>query len=64
MRPLALGDWHGDSWFVNEGLQAGDRLVVDGGQRLAPGAKVVVVQADGQATAAAAAASAPASTAR
>ncbi len=64
MRPLALGDWHGDSWFVNEGLQAGDRLVVDGGQRLAPGAKVVVVQADGQATAAAAVASAPASTAR
>ncbi len=61
-RPLALGDWHGDSWFVNEGLAAGDRLVVDGAQRLTPGAAVIVVQADGQATAAAA--SAPASAAR
>lgn len=69
MRPLVLGDWHGDSWFVNEGLAAGDRLVVDGGQRLAAGAGVVVVQLDGKATAAApapasaAAASAPASAA-
>ena len=38
-------------------------VVVDGGQRLSPGAKVIVVQADGVATAAAAA-SAPASAAR
>ena len=60
MRPLVLGDWHGDSWFVNEGLRPGDRLVVDGGQRLAPGASVVVVQLDGQATAASAPAAAPA----
>ena len=59
-RPLALGDWHGDSWFVNEGLAAGDRLVVDGGQRLTPGAAVIVAMADGKATAA----SAPASAAR
>ena len=63
MRPLALGDWHGDSWFVNEGLQAGDRLVVDGGQRLTPGAAVVIVQADGKPTAAAPSASAGAAAA-
>jgi len=62
-RPLVVGDWYGDSWFVNEGLVPGDRLVVDGGQRLSPGATVVIVQADGKATAAAAA-SAPASAVR
>jgi membrane fusion protein (multidrug efflux system) len=61
-RPLVVGDWYGDSWFVNEGLVPGDRLVVDGGQRLAPGATVIVVQADGKPTAAAA--SAPASATR
>jgi len=46
-RPLVVGDWHGDSWFVKEGLVSGDQLVVDGGQRLSPGAQAVVVQADG-----------------
>jgi membrane fusion protein, multidrug efflux system len=61
-RPLVVGDWYGDSWFVNEGLRPGDRLVVDGGQRLSSGAAVIVVQADGKATAAAA--SAPASAPR
>ncbi|MBX3643604.1 MAG: efflux RND transporter periplasmic adaptor subunit [Rubrivivax sp.] len=66
LRPLEVGDWFGDGWFVNEGLAPGDRLVVDGGQRLSPGASVVVVQADGKATAAAASApgAAPASAAR
>ncbi len=62
-RPLVLGDWYGDSWFVNEGLKPGEQLVVDGGQRLAPGATVIVVQADGKATAAAASASAAAASA-
>lgn len=50
LRPLVLGDWLGDSWFVNEGLSAGDRLVVDGGQRLSSNAHVIVVQADGTST--------------
>lgn len=62
LRPLVVGDWHEDSWFVDQGLAAGDRLVVDGGQRLTPGATVIVAQADGKATGAAAA-SAPAGTA-
>jgi membrane fusion protein (multidrug efflux system) len=59
-RPLVVGDWLGDSWFVNEGLKPGDQLVVDGGQRLSPGATVIVAMADGVATAAGAAASAAA----
>ena len=53
-RPLRVGDWQGDYWFVDEGLQGGDRLVVDGGQRLADGVLVTVVQADGKLTDAAA----------
>ena len=39
-RPVVVGDWYGDSWFINEGLNAGDRVVVDGTLRLAPGTSV------------------------
>jgi membrane fusion protein (multidrug efflux system) len=42
LRPVLVGDWHGDSWFIAQGLAAGDRVVVDGGLRLAPGAAVKV----------------------
>jgi len=41
-RPVTVGDWYQDSWFINEGLHAGDQLVVDGGQRLSSGATVTV----------------------
>jgi membrane fusion protein (multidrug efflux system) len=58
-RPLVVGDWYGDNWFVGEGLASGDRVVVDGGQRLTPGASVVIAQVDGAAQAGAAPASAP-----
>jgi membrane fusion protein, multidrug efflux system len=39
-RPVAVGDWYEDSWFIADGLSAGDRVVVDGALRLAPGATV------------------------
>ena len=42
-RPVGVGDWHGDEWFIMEGLNAGDRVVVDGALTLAPGAAVTVV---------------------
>ena len=42
LRPVLVGDWHGDSWFIAQGLAGGDRVVVDGGLRLAPGAAVKV----------------------
>ncbi len=32
--------WRGDDWLIEEGLQAGERIVVDGFQRVMPGAKV------------------------
>ena len=50
-RPVMVGDWYGADWFINEGLNTGDQLVVDGGMRLSPGATAIVVQADGVATA-------------
>ena len=42
LRPVAVGDWYGDSWFIAQGLAAGDRVVVDGAIRLAPEAPVKV----------------------
>jgi len=39
-RPVAVGEWHGDDWFINEGLKAGEDVVVDGGLTLQPGAAV------------------------
>jgi membrane fusion protein (multidrug efflux system) len=39
-RPVEVGDWYGDSWFISQGLSAGDQVVVDGGLRLAPDAPV------------------------
>lgn len=44
LRPVVVGDWYRDGWFINEGLQSGDRLVVDGAQRLAAGASVKVLE--------------------
>ena len=37
-RPVSVGDWAGDAWVITEGLRAGDRVVVDGGLKLGPGA--------------------------
>ena len=39
-RPVVVGDWNGDSWIINEGLQAGEQVVVDGGLGLQPGLAV------------------------
>jgi membrane fusion protein (multidrug efflux system) len=39
-RPVTVGDWEGDDWFISDGLDTGDRVVVEGGLRLSAGAKV------------------------
>jgi membrane fusion protein (multidrug efflux system) len=36
-RPVTVGDWVGNDWHIVEGLHAGDRVVVDGGLKLAAG---------------------------
>jgi membrane fusion protein, multidrug efflux system len=43
-RPIELGDWYGDEWFVNEGLHSGDTVVVDGGIKVQAGASLKVVE--------------------
>lgn len=41
-RPVTVGEWNGDEWFVFEGLKPGEQVVVDGGLLLSPGMPVTV----------------------
>lgn len=45
LRPVTIGDWSGNDIFINEGLRAGDQVVVDGGLTLSPGIPVTVKDA-------------------
>jgi membrane fusion protein (multidrug efflux system) len=42
-RPVEVGPWYGNDWFITDGLAAGDVVVTDGVARLAPGAEVKIV---------------------
>lgn len=44
-RMVSVGDWHGDDWFINQGLNAGERVVVDGAIRVNAGAALKIVTA-------------------
>jgi membrane fusion protein (multidrug efflux system) len=37
MRPVTVGEWHGDDWLIFEGLKAGEQVVVEGALKLRPG---------------------------
>ena len=41
-RPVVVGEWQGNDWFITEGLKTGDQVVVDGGLTLQPGAPVKI----------------------
>jgi membrane fusion protein (multidrug efflux system) len=41
-RPVTVGSWNGDEWFVFEGLKAGERVVTDGGLLLSPGMPLTI----------------------
>jgi len=43
VRNVVATSWDGGSWLIAEGLQAGDRVIVDGVQNAAPGAPVKAV---------------------
>ena len=63
IRPVIVGDWFGNDWVIKQGLKAGEQVIVDGFQRLAPGTAVKAVAAapaTSPATAPAAAPAAPA----
>jgi membrane fusion protein (multidrug efflux system) len=51
-RVVDVGDWNGDNWFINEGLAAGDQVVVDGAIRVSQGATLKVSPLSPQASAA------------
>lgn len=36
-RPVTVGDWQGNSWFITDGLKSGEQIVLDGGVGLHPG---------------------------
>ena len=40
LRPVVVGEWKGEGWLIAEGLDNGDKVVVDGGVRLSAGADV------------------------
>ncbi|HQR54224.1 MAG TPA: efflux RND transporter periplasmic adaptor subunit, partial [Burkholderiales bacterium] len=44
-RVVEVGRWLGDDWFINQGLQPGERVVVDGAIRMSNGAAVNVAAA-------------------
>ena len=39
-RPVIVSDWIGDDWIIEQGLQGGETLIVEGFQRLGPGLPV------------------------
>ena len=45
-RPIEVGDWAGDAWVVNKGVQPGDKVITDGLMRLGPGAPVRIADAN------------------
>jgi len=40
VRPVVVGEWQGDDWFIDEGLRSGELVVVDGALTLRPGMTV------------------------
>jgi membrane fusion protein (multidrug efflux system) len=45
IRPVIVGEWVGNDWVIKQGLKAGEKVIVDGFQRLKPGAPVKAVAA-------------------
>ncbi len=39
-RPVTVGEWQGNEWYISEGVKGGERVVVDGALALSAGSKV------------------------
>jgi len=50
-RPVIVGPWHEDDWFIEQGLHAGDTVVVNGALKLRAGVPVQITQPESQASA-------------
>jgi len=53
IRPVEVGPWYRDDWFILKGLAAGDVVVTDGVVRLSPGTPVKIAARAGEAAPAA-----------
>jgi membrane fusion protein (multidrug efflux system) len=60
VRPVRVTHAIGDKWLVDEGLRAGDRVIVEGLQKIRPGMPVKPIEAAPAAPLPAAPAAAPA----
>jgi membrane fusion protein (multidrug efflux system) len=58
-RPVQVGDWAGDDWVVESGLEPGEQIVVDGVMKIRPGAPVKIAEAPAPSPASETAAQAP-----
>jgi len=47
-RPVSVGPWQGEDWFIEQGLQAGDTVVVNGALKLRAGVPVQITQPESQ----------------
>ena len=43
VRPVTVGEWLGDDWIIISGLKPGDRIIVEGFMKLAPGMPIKMV---------------------
>jgi membrane fusion protein (multidrug efflux system) len=43
-RPVEVGDWQKDDWIITAGVNAGDKVIVDGVMKIGPGAPVRVAE--------------------
>ena len=43
-RPVSIGNWYGDEWFIDQGLEGGESVVVDGALKLRAGASVTITE--------------------
>jgi membrane fusion protein, multidrug efflux system len=44
LRYVDVGDWYGDYWIINSGLQAGEEVIVDGAGKVDEGSVVNVIK--------------------
>jgi membrane fusion protein (multidrug efflux system) len=47
-RPVTVGPWHGEDWFIDSGLEEGDTVVVTGALKLRAGVPVKVTEPGGE----------------
>lgn len=53
-RVVEVGEWHGDDWFITDGLRSGERVIVDGAIRVSADAQLKITGEPGKAASGAA----------